>query len=672
MANRVDGWEAQSPSGLRSIAVRRRLRSVRLINLDRLGFTMQTPTRMERLRYRFDNFMARGTIALIIGLFVASAIGIFLISLIINVLGLATDGTSLPGTSLPDLMWASLMRTLDSGTMGGDTGSAGFLVGMLAVTLGGIFVISALIGIINTGLEGKLDQLRKGRSRVLETGHTVILGWSQQVFTVLSELVIANANVPKSTIVILADRDKVEMEDEIRARFPTTGKTNIVCRSGSPIDIDDLEIARLETSKAIVILSPEIDEPDADVIKTMLAITNHPRRRAEPYHIVAELRDGTNMDVAKLVGRDEAQLILAGDLISRIVAQTCRQTGLSIVYTELLDFDGDEIYFAKLPELEGRTFGDALFAFEDSTLIGLRPAAGAPTLNPPMSTVIGPGDHVIVISQDDDTVRLSSPTVSVDEASIAAVAPAVAGPERTLILGWNWRAPTVIRELDGYVAPGSVLTVVADLAEVGTSIQALQPLLANHAVTFINADTTNRAVLDGLDVPSFDHVIVLCYSDVLETQRADSKTLITLLHLRDMSDRSGKDFSIVSEMLDLRNRALAEVTQADDFIVSARLVSLLMAQVAENAELNAVFADLFDQDGSEIYLRPARDYVTPDRETAFATIVESARRRDEVAIGYRIVPTLGAAPTGHGVRINPPKSDRVTLRATDAVIVLAV
>jgi voltage-gated potassium channel Kch len=403
----------------------------------------------------------------------------------------------------------------------------------------------------------------------------------------------------------------------------------------------------------------------------MLAITNPPRRRAEPYHIVAELREPANMDVARLVGRGEAQLILAGDLISRIVAQTCRQSGLSIVYTDLLDFDGDEIYFAALPALAGQTFGDALFAFEESTLIGLRPAGGRPMLNPPMETVIGAGDHVIVISADDDTVRLSSPTVSVDDSAIATTAPAVLRPERTLILGWNWRAPTVIRELDGYVAPGSQLSVVADLAEVGPILDELRPTLANQTITFSHADTTHRADLDSLDVPSFDHVIVLCYSDVLEAQRADSRTLITLLHLRDLSDRSGKDFSIVSEMLDLRNRALAEVTQADDFIVSARLVSLLMAQVSENAELNAVFADLFDHDGSEIYLRPAREYVTPDAAVAFATIVESARRRGEVAIGYRVMPAPGVAGSGHGVRINPPKSDRVTLRATDAVIVLA-
>jgi hypothetical protein len=96
-----------------------------------------------------------------------------------------------------------------------------------------------------------------------------------------------------------------------------------------------------------------------------------------------------------------------------------------------------------------------------------------------------------------------------------------------------------------------------------------------------------------------------------------------------------------------------------------------MAQVAENAELNAVFADLFDVAGSEIYLRPAPEYVEPGVEVSFATIVASARRRNEVAIGVRIQAASATAGDVDGVRINPPKSTRLTLGARDAVIVLA-
>ena len=631
---------------------------------------MKKPSFRERLRYDFDNFMARGTIALIAGLGVVAAIGILAVTLVLGVLGYADGGYVNGGTRMSDLLWNSLMRTLDPGTMGGDSAPFGFLLGMLAVTLLGIFVISALIGVINTGLEGRLAQMRKGRSRVVETGHTVILGWSQEIFTVVSELVTANENQPKSSIVILADRDKGEMDDEIRGRLGRTGKTRVVCRSGNPTDIDDLEIASLETSRAIVILSTGSDDPDTDVIKTMLAITNHPRRRPEPYHIVAELHDEANLDVARMVGTTEAQLIVASDLIARITAQTCRQPGLSVVYTELLDFAGDEIYFSNLPKLAGMTFGDALLAFEDSTLIGLRPAGGMPHLNPPMVTIIGPDDEVIAISADDDTVHLTDEPAQPDESAIRVVAARQRPAERTLVLGWNDRAPTIIRELDGYVAAGSMVTVVADQGHAGDALEALQPDLANQTVTFVRADTTSRAVLERLELPSYDHIVVLCYSEVLETQRADSKTIITLLHLRDMEERAGLDLSIVSEMLDLRNRALAEVTHADDFIVSGRLVSLLMAQVAENAHLNAVFADLFDQAGSEIYLRPAGDYVEAGVETPFATVVESARRRGEVAIGYRIQ-AAAAETDGHGVTINPPKSRRLTLTGRDAVIVLA-
>ena len=95
------------------------------------------------------------------------------------------------------------------------------------------------------------------------------------------------------------------------------------------------------------------------------------------------------MEPARLVGRDEAQLIQTGETIARVVAQTCRQTGLSGVYTELLDYGGDEIYFKHEPSLAGKSFGDALFAYADSAVIGLRFGDGRILLNPPMETVLG-------------------------------------------------------------------------------------------------------------------------------------------------------------------------------------------------------------------------------------------------------------------------------------------
>jgi len=96
-----------------------------------------------------------------------------------------------------------------------------------------------------------------------------------------------------------------------------------------------------------------------------------------------------------------------------------------------------------------------------------------------------------------------------------------------------------------------------------------------------------------------------------------------------------------------------------------------MSQLSENGDLYDVFTDLFDPEGSEIYLKPVVDYVETGQPVNFYTVVEAARRRGEVAIGYRIVSEMHDASKGYGVRTNPKKSEEVTFAPADKVIVLA-
>ena len=55
-----------------------------------------------------------------------------------------------------------------------------------------------------------------------------------------------------------------------------------------------------------------------------------------------------------------------------MTAQACLQGGLAAVFTDLLDFDGDEIYFAPVPELVGHTYAEALLGFETCSVIGIK------------------------------------------------------------------------------------------------------------------------------------------------------------------------------------------------------------------------------------------------------------------------------------------------------------
>jgi voltage-gated potassium channel Kch len=561
---------------------------------------MKKITLLDRIRYRLDNVMARGTLALLGLLFLVTALFVVVLALVVYVGGfdIQPNGSHI---GLPGLLWMILLTTFDSGAIEGVTGTIEFVGAMLLVTFTGIFLISTLIGIINNGIQSRIVQLRKGRSFVVEEGHILILGWSPSIFAVITELAAANETGKKNCIVILADRDQVEMEDQIRERVGKLGKTRIVCRTGSPLARQDLEIVNPNAARVIIVIAPDSPMADSEVLKTVLALTSNPSHRKAAYHIVAEGRDSKNEQVMQMVGKDEVQFVVAADLISRITAQTCRQSGLSVVYTELLAFEGDEMYFKSEAALTGKTFAEAMLMYEDSALLGVLYDDGTVNVNPPMDRPLGAQDQIIAISENHDTIRLSGKQDY--QIQSEAIQPKEGHPvqkERTLILGWNQRGIQVILELDNYVAPGSEITVVANVPEPAEALEATQHDLHNLAVTFLQKDTTDRRVLDSLNLPLFDHVIVLSYSDKLDVQRADAQTLITLLHLRDVREKTEGDFSIVSEMLDVRNRDLANVTRADDFIVSDRLVSLMLAQLAENPKLSDVFADLFDPEGAEI------------------------------------------------------------------------
>ena len=353
----------------------------------------------------------------------------------------------------------------------------------------------------------------------------------------------------------------------------------------------------------------------------------------------------------------------SGDLIARIIAQTCRQTGLSIVYTELLDFDGDEIYFASIPELVGRTFGDALLAFEDSTLIGLRPAGADADAQPADGhRSSAAGDHLIVISEDDDTVRLASRdrARSTRPRSGRPRRPEVA-PERTLDprlepagADDHPRARRLRRARLGGRRRGR------HPGRRGGHSTQLGPALANQTVTFDRADTTSRAVLDALDVGSFDHIVVLCYADSLETQRADSRTIITLLHLRDM--RGARRPRLLDRVRDARP-AQPRAGRGDP---RRRLHRQRPAgQPADGPGRR----ERRTQCGLRRPVRPGR----ARRSTCDPPRLRRAGRRGDVRHHRRVgaapergrhrVPDAGdrRLPARHGVRINPPKSTRLTL-----------
>ncbi len=625
----------------------------------------------QRLRYRFDNWMSRGVGAQILLLALFTGVLVLITAVLIVAFDVVPVDESGAKNSFGMLSWKSLMHALDPGTLSGDTASWTMLFILLFVTIGGLFVLSALIGILNQGFGAMIESWRRGKSRVIERGHTVILGWGPKVFTLLRELAIANENQRNACVVILADRDKVDMDQEVAEAVRGT-RLRVVTRRGSTMSPAALELVNLDDSKSVVVIAPETDghghvmashESDTIVLKTLLALARVSPGRS--LHVVAEILDERTEAVARMVAGEKAALVLASPLISRLLVQTGRQSGLSAVYTELLDFAGMEIYVQPQKGLTNKTFREGVFAYDTSSLIGVITVSGQMLLPPPADRPFHGSDQVIVISEDDDTIVMDAKAGELDAKLLVAAPPVVAPrPERTLVLGGSSpRLGRVLTELDAYVAPGSATVVVAEA-------EAALPELRNMIAETRRGDMTDRGLLEGLAVIEYDHVLVLSESSGRTQEMADARTTVALLHLRDIARKADCKLPITSEILEIENRDLASVAEADDFIVSNTLVSLMMSQISENPHLVDVFDELFGSGGYELYLKPAHHYVHAGPQP-FGLVCEAALRRNEIAIGYRLASQSRDSGKGFGVVVNPPKRVAVPFGEGDKIIVLA-
>ncbi len=607
----------------------------------------------EKLRYNFDRFLAKGTFTLVIALFIV----IFLIVLLLGLIVYLVE----PNSEIGLLLWTIFNQTLDAGNLGSQIGSPFYLVMMTLASLVGIFITSLFISIILDGFQTRLEALRRGRSTVIESNHTLILGYSDSLFVIIKELIEANRSAKKPVIVILSEKDSVDLYQEIKDTVGHFANTRIICRTGSIYMKHDLAMCSIEKAKSVIIL-----ENDFNTIKSLLVVTDTAFFTKKEGHLTVLMKDKENIDVAKSIGKDKIEIIYLQSAITRIIAQTCLQAGLSQVYNDLFDFAGDEIYFYHHQSLIGHSFSEALQMFDSSSVIGIF-SEGKTTIKPDFDYVIKPEDQLILIDADDNTIEITglkkSPylqhIVKSKHQSNRCV-------EVIAMIGFNEKAIDVAMEFDHYLSPGSRLDFLVNSSLHKRQIEELKTKLVNLEVQVIENETYKRANLEKFLVPTCRRVILFANQGLTNSEK-DSQTLLTLLHLRAIEEMRGVNLDIISEIADVKNADIIDLAKADDFIISDLVANRMVAQISENRHLYPVFEDLLDNEGSEIYLKPVEEYVKLGVEVDFYAVTEAAMNRNEIAIGYQVIKQAHQTI----LRINPNKSEHLVFKKGDMIIVIA-
>ncbi|MCA1727138.1 MAG: hypothetical protein LC722_05665 [Actinobacteria bacterium] len=581
--------------------------------------SVKKPSFRERLRYRFDNALARGAWVIIGYLGIATLAIVALIAVFTVVARASGLGGVNERVGFVEAFWQMLLRSLDPGTFSSDVGWPIRILGLM-VTLAGVIIAGSLIGLISSAVDQQIDALRRGRSNVLEDGHTLILGWSPRVPTIVSELVIANESEKNAAVVILADLDKTEMEEILRTSVENPKTTRLVTRRGDPGRMSDLELVGALRARSIIVTTS--DEGDAGAIKATLAVLG---LGVQDVPVIVEMTSASRARSLESITEGAVITVNADQIIAEVTAQAVHERGLAQVVREFLDFEGDELYLRSFPELAGATYAEAQQAFDEAAVMGVATAEGI-LLNPAPDRRLYKGDRILALVEDDAKFVFSGlrpvPVVTVGDE------PDPEPPQRILMIGWSQLAPQAIRELDEFLAPGSNLTVVVDP-------ELVDPKEAGQDLGLARISPGD----------------------------ADARTLLTLMALRKRWPREEiPPVRLVAEVLDQRNVPIAELAGVDDFIVSDQLASLMLAQLSERSELREVFDELFDAKGASISLRPASRF-SPSGPVTFAEIVAAGNHFNESVLGYRT--------SAYGeVVLNPSKSQRVGLVPEDEVIVV--
>ncbi|GJP67992.1 hypothetical protein CLOP_g24748 [Closterium sp. NIES-67] len=287
--------------------------------------------------------------------------------------------------------------------------------------------------------------------------------------------------------------------------------------------------AATATTTTTAKINPSTITPDGTAAASALPSTTN-RSPAVPAAPASRARAGSRAAVRR---RKLVPVETGGMALRRLVDLALQPAG-SAVAAEMLSFKGAEFHFKEWRELEGRTFAEAMFLFEDAVPCGVQQMVGTEDertlINPPGDTVIEPGDRLLVIAESADSYAPRKPTAEsakereLVEKRMASFATPwhydslprgnVRRRHNVLIAGeWRDDVAEALLLLGAKLAPRSQVAVMVDSPSLSAAQQRLNPFMKpgglNLNLSLYHGHLGSMADLEKVPLEAFDTVIVL-------------------------------------------------------------------------------------------------------------------------------------------------------------------
>ena len=493
--------------------------------------------------------------------------------------------------------WDSLMQFIDTGNISSVEGSFGLVITFLMVTFIGVCGWGSLIAMINKALQDRINNLSKGNAFIMEKNHAIILGYGEEALTIVEEFIMAKVK----TIIILSEHNV----DVIRKRISFIKdykKTNIIIREGTSSRIENIKLLNISKSSSISI----INNDDTESLNILLALKK----------IISEYELENKINICVLVHEEDTieiiksiedknfviHIIYKYEILYKLIAQSIIYTGLSNVYEDLFSNDGNVFYIETDHDFDNHTFEDAALKYLDKgmILLGITKEDRSQLLIPKHDNILKKENRLVVLSRNnnDDSIK-EYPDIKPN---------IIKYKNNILLICEEKRYDEIIKEISEYMENHNIRMLSYDLIK--------------------SQKNKYKFMLEKLKKEEITKIVLISEDNI-----TDVKSINILLIIRQIIRKENLNIAILSLLNSIQKRNLIYSDDVRDFIVSGKLIGMLMAQASLSSNILYIFYGLLSKNVKDIIMSPYSDYFKEPK--TFKEVYLSLLNKKIILIGVK-------------------------------------
>ena len=514
------------------------------------------------------------------------------------------------------------------------------------VIIGMILFSGAIIATVTTALRTFIDKKSRAKGKIIVNNHFVILNWSSKVPEMIYNLMLKGF---KHNIVILSDKDKEYVDAELKSLFLTNDvtrkmKTNLIIKQGDSLLRGNLEDISIEQASQIVVMSKEgmIDLDDdnvvnSDLLNLKIILKLGSFKLKDDCQIVVETDseeartqiDGLARKLASLRKLNITALSF-NKKIGQIIAQSLVMPQMSSLYAQLFSFEGSQFYSLNSEQSIDeymRTHYDSIPVHKDGQLFVL-------------SNSEKHCDKVREIEYYHDRKFTRS---RIKDNSIASI----------FIIGDNNKSRFLLNSLSR----------AKEYGDFDFTYKHYGKMEIKELITDLKETEGERKVL-------------ILSDDKVSSDSYDANVFVTLIELSKAFPNK-ENITLITELLDSRNLSSAKDFNIQNTIISNKMMSILITQLALNKSSKKFFEKVLtvstnkNENDFDIMIKPLTQSIKIDEEMKFECKSDLLRTYYNTYNGRRIL--IGLVQNNEILLLDQHQDDKeepITLHKDDSFIYL--